>query len=661
LQEGIVSFVTWKKKSFEIVWGGVSSIPADFYETLELDPWNTFFTYNGRCFVDAEHLFQSLMPGSVVYCCQRLPGGMKRSEPSSSSRSSREGSRIDKHFPSTKQNRTSLEYQALAQASRQMDEAHTQNSSQSRKCDGILWVKNIENEELAPFESPPADLAAVQNIESLCQLLYNLNQEYAQCTGSNNNRSIMALELINDNHQTVPFIIIGIDPVSSKKQIRQGKELWSFEENCSSNPLLIKLQPTCYHKFSSRCLDIFKNPSYFQEDRKLDGTIYEKLRLPALALSSRQKTVHYVLGSGLSFSESGIAGNRHPSPRREESVTADAGHTTGEANWRSQTFPAAIYLSDLKMISRNEDCIEHKTTRAIENLKKFIQDREQGQCVLNFHPEHFGRAQLQSGIPCYNAIHCRCSGRDGNGNPCSHHVRYNYASLSPAHGVAPCQHPVFLMANSQAYETGHTCKREETRLFYGKPTHGKPAIPPEQLQRAIWCLACAIPLNHIVFACGYDPLQYPEFELKMRQFRDAIRYKLRADKESDMDVLLRYLEKRVEEGHTAFACVEGVAGSVDKMRIFLQSAEQICFLKEERVTAISLDFVYKLIPNVGLCFGHFTTMSPSGGLITLATFLVETENGDAIDWIFQRYEESLKNFGIKCQSPVRNHNHSQAI
>jgi len=208
------------------------------------------------------------------------------------------------------------------------------------------------------------------------------------------------------------------------------------------------------------------------------------------------------------------------------------------------------------------------------------------------------------------------------------------------------------MCDSSSYNKGHSCKQEESS---GQPRR---KIAPEHVQRAIWCLDCAVPLNHIVASCGHDPMNYQLFNRIMRQFRDAIRFKLRADKQKDIDVLFGYLEERLKEGHTAFACIEGISGSVDKMRLFLQSAEQILLLMEQQVTAISLDFVYKLIPNVGLCFGHFTTMSPSGRLVTVATFLVEGESGEALDWVFQRYDEALQKFGIECQSPVVFHDNA---
>ncbi len=645
----LITFVAWNKRVVNLVWSEDFSTP-DLYQELGLDPRATYFECNGRTYGDAGQLLQNLLPGSIVYCLHRLHGGMKRKsqgrngEPSSS----HEGARMPDHFPAVRQQKTARGPEAEQASGHAQD---GQSTPRSTKCDGRLWISNLENKELACVQFPPADLVAVDNIEGLCRLLHNLSLEFTKCNASNR-RSIKTLQLVNDLNEAVPFVFV--DTESSKQIMRQGKELWCCEENTSSTPVTIKVQPSSYRKFSSKCLEVFNNPLYFQDEGHGDGTIYDKLNLPALTAPRNRM----VLKSGIDFSERDSLLNSRSSSSRDESDTQAV--TGGDkSSWISRTFPDSILLRDLQMTSRDEDRPEKKTTLAIERLKVFIQDGERCKCVLKSSPENLGNAVLQSGLPCYQSVCFRCNGCDKSGNACSHYVRYRYSSLDPEHGVDACDHPIFRISTSQGYNQGHSCNQDDARARFDRATKGK--IPPEQLQRAIWCLDCAIPLRHIVASCGHDPMNYQEFDKTMRRFRDAIRYKLRADKQCDIDVLLQYLDKRVEEGHTAFACVEGVSGSVDKMRIFLQSAEQILFLKEQRITAISLDFVYKLIPNVGLCFGHFTTMSPSGKLIPLATFLVEGESGDAVDWVFQRYEEALEKFGIEGQSSVSNHNHSKTF
>lgn len=382
--------------------------------------------------------------------------------------------------------------------------------------------------------------------------------------------------------------------------------------------------------------------------------MYKYLDLPAPSLNERyQRMIQAFQETHHSSGECRSIAAHQPSCSNESAGAVQATFSD-QGNWTSQEFPESILLRHLDMSTRDDDRIVEHSTLALEKLKLFAQGRENKKCTLTFGLEHKDRGRLRNGDSCYNQIHIRCNAHGRDGKPCTHQVRYKYAAL-PKDSVTTSEHAIFSICGSEKYKLGHSCNEKVTSVSYGKPLQGRSAIPPDQLKRAIWCVNCAIPLRHIVAFFGNDPLNYGDFEVKTRQFRDAIQYRLRSERQNDMEVLRKYLDDRLEKGHTAFACVEGVSGSADQLRIFLQSAEQIMYLKEERATVISLDFVYKLIPNVGLAFGHFTTKGPAGRLISLATFLIESEEGsDAIDWVFKKFEESLEKFGIECQSPVFN-------
>uniref|UniRef100_A0A7S0MJE6 Uncharacterized protein n=1 Tax=Cryptomonas curvata TaxID=233186 RepID=A0A7S0MJE6_9CRYP len=537
-----------------------------------------------------------------------------------------------------------------------MAESHICNSEHDHACEGILWVEDTDNNEKIRLSVDPNQLAAVTTVEGLCQLIHDLSLDYAQCD-TFTQRSLRILGLVNQEGGCCqsPFMIMD----SSCSKSMQGGEEWIYKENSVTSPVKIKVRPSIFQRFSERCLTIFNDPLYHDIERNKEGTMYENLNLPAPTLNKRHQSMIQGFQEGYDKSRECRSIAEHRSSCSSEPAGAVQATGGDECKWTSQEFPKSILLSHLNMSTRDDDQIEGHSTLAFEKLKMFAQERENKKCVLTFRQEHKGKALLRNGEPCYKQIHIRCNARDSNGNPCSHFVRYKYTSLDPENGVRPSEHAIFTACNSGENYIGHSCNEKVTSASYGKPLQGRPAIPSDQLKRAIWCVKCAIPLRHIVASFGNDPLNYQDFELTMRQFRDAIRYRMRSEREDDMQVLLRYLNDRLEKGHTAFACVEGVSGSADQLRIFLQSAEQIMYLKEQRATVISLDFVYKLIPNVGLAFGHFTTKGPSGRLISLATFLIESEEGgDAIDWVFKKFEESLQKFGIECQSPVIFHDNA---
>ena len=640
----ICSFVTFvgfnRSRVFNIIWSDDLTLPPDLYEELDLNVQTALFICNGSTFTDDRRLLQCIPPGSVVYCCQRVLGGMKRL-----------GGRIDDVFPAVKQTRGldkhASQTASLLEESHGHDHGHdkSQSGHDSGVCEAVLWIENLDVEEKSYFKFSSHDLAAVETVEGLCAFLHH-NLQYEQCS-TDNKRSLKSLQMVNEENVAVPFMIM--DSSSSKAVMRQGGEPWSFEENSMRSPVQIKLgAANIFQQFSSKCLEIFCNPSYYEIEKPRDGTIYNFLQLPALTLSKQQQNLCTVLREGLSCTERGW----HAGPETScssEPLTAVAIQPHGD-NWISQIFLDSILPIHLGMSSRDEDTIVGHETLALSRLKSFMQDREKGRCTLKSKLENQNGSELRSGEKCYRSIFFQCNGRGSGNQLCSHFVRYNYAKPYSTDGNAP----VFLKGESKRVYEGHSCDQSSTVARVGRPLQGRPAMPPEHLQRAIWCVNCYVPLRQVVAAFGHNPLDYAQFSKVLRQFRDAIRYRLRTENEDDMAVLINYLKDRLEKGHTAFVCVEGVAGSVNQLRIILLSAEQIMFLKEFLITLISLDFVYKLIPNVGLCFGHFTTMGPSGHLISLATFLLESEGGDAIDWVFKKFQEVLQTFGIECQSLVRN-------
>ena len=321
-------------------------------------------------------------------------------------------------------------------------------------------------------------------------------------------------------------------------------------------------------------------------------------------------------------------------------------------NWISQEFRQNIFISDLDLPSEGskEDPINE-----MDCLKNFLNYGENEKCTLNFRAMHKDRFTLESGKTCHGSLSVCCDGKDQLNQQCSHRALYKYAAI-PSGGRFDVKNkncPIFqlVVPRSGRLVVGHSCNESKAADSVGNGKQGRESIPKEQIQVAIFLLNSALSLRTIVEAFGADPSNYSKFQMTMIQFRNAISHRLKGDCVDDMETLISYFKKCSEIGHNAFSCIERVPGS-NIPRIFWMSAEQILFLKEGRATALSLDFVYKLIPGVGLGFGHLTAMSPSGHLVPVAQFLCKSESSDAIEWVFEKYNQVHQTFGLTCQSPV---------
>jgi hypothetical protein len=628
--------------------------PAHLYGEIGVSQKEACFSCNGKyVHDDLEFSAQDITPGSTLFCFSRLLGGgppaktppsLKRKAPEATS------------GPRGGMGQFSSQIESGTQTQGTLPESRHNTFQQVPQTAGLnpqetcfLWIQNVDTKRKAPFEILLSEISEVYTVEALCHLVSRVERRSPRhCRG------MADISLCDEKDNVQPFEIMIPEGAGFVRLF--GAEPWTFTDYSLDDVLYIKVHSkSIFQKCSEKCLAMFRCPNFLKEHRDSEQkrTIYEFLRLPPKQYPERQLKSAQILSEGLrSQTQSGSV----QSLRQERlSVAKTSLHPEGvlarPGRWISQIFPEKVFISDLDLSS---DELDGTLSNGMKSLKTFLKLRKNGQCTLNFSPEHKDRYELESGARCYDSIRAFCSSKDSSGNNCTHQVTYKYSPIPKGGRFVPVNRncPIFhMLVPKERCNLGHNCDEHETAHTVGKPTPGRPSVSEEQTSLAIFLLSSSFPLRMIVQAFGADPGNYAEFQNKMKQFRNAIGYKLRKDGTDDMDVLIQYFNSRSEIGHNGFICIERVPGS-NQPRIYWQSAEQILFLKEGRATALSLDFVYKMIPGIGLAFGHLTAMSPSGHLVPVAQFLVKTESGQAIDWIFKKFDEVHEKFGLTCPSPV---------
>jgi hypothetical protein len=614
--------------------------PANLYSALGLCRNDFYFSCKGKVVQDeSEFSAQGILQGSVLFCLPKLRGGGKSSSPcivSPSKRKAPDTSTVCGMLAPFDQPESQGEPSYVSPAAEQPRQTRPRV---------VLWIQNVDTKKRSPLEL--SDLSQVYTVEALCNLISNLNR-----TSKRNCQSLINVGLAQSRADKLrPFEILHSQGAEFVKLL--WAEPWTYSDHGEGNILYIRVLPKSFYQiWSEKCLAIFKNPFLFEQSSEQKATIYDYLGLPPKQLPARQSKVAQILREGI-----GSQIQLHSVPSSSTGMSAEQQNTYAEYerrsdNWMSQVFRKTISVKDLDLKSDGRS--EGELSTGMKALKSFLIGCENDKCTLNFSAQHSGRFMLESGEACHESIRVYCRSKDKLGNACTHCAVYKYMPIPLGGRFAPANKdcPIFrLVVPKEGAVLGHSCDESKTAENVGKGVQGKSSITEDKTRIAIFLLGSAFSLRMIVEAFGEDPGNYSAFQNKMKQFRHAISYVLKKDCIDDMEVLIDYFKNRADIGQSAFSCVERVSGT-NKPRIFWQSAEQILFLKEGRATALSLDFVYKMIPGLGLAFGHFTAMSPSGHLVPVAQFLVECESGDAIDWVFEKFDEVHKSFELACQSPV---------
>jgi hypothetical protein len=281
-------------------------------------------------------------------------------------------------------------------------------------------------------------------------------------------------------------------------------------------------------------------------------------------------------------------------------------------------------------------------------LHELLKMREEGACSLSMKLEGSDLATINDAghqVPKRLLFRCNCT------KDCNHFGRYITGDFKAGNNSISC----FTLASRSKTSLGHgyhNCNKANAAKCFGCIAKGKNSWEPWQLKVARLLLWTRAKFDLVLQALGVDSKDLL-FKAKEKSLRDKLKLTLRSERVHELENLEQYLRGELKSGRLAFVSVESVPKRADlDRRILWIRTKQMIYSKLGLVLVLSFDFLNDMISPRSSVFGHLSIRTPSGCLSIVGQFIIESENRDAIEWVFQKFELAHDEMGICRPKPV---------
>lgn len=526
-----------------------------------------------------------------------------------------------------------------------------------------LWLQNARHQsQPKPFSFQANELDAVENIQGLTKAINSALQL------KENSKSASCLKLIQDD-TTVKKVVI-VKKLTSLNIISNAdlEESWTIlnATGIGKNfeyPILIadsEIVNSHFEEYSVIAEKIFKTENFF-ETRKTLGSCGRTSGTngPASALSLRD---YLGVPNPVKCRNQESAGALTTGLRRHPQSKANTESQSGNlrsASTAGEIFPKFIFASDLGI----DDTYPDSSTQvragsaisvAQNRLYEFLLARENG-LDLRYSVQDQKDVVIHEGNPhvlAYRKIRIHCSGKSPQSKlskgHCEYGCTYEYITDKTSSGIEG-RSPIFKLIKST---TTHNCT-EQCWLYSGRGSRGHSSWTLEDLRQIKGLMRAGVKLDKIVLAAGFQGSNGEPNPMRKKQLYDAIQHQSSKIQKDVYQNLMTSLKERLECGDTAFVSMQGLDGSKDaKPRFYVQLVDHLAILKLGWVPVFSIDFMYRILRELNVAFGHVSVLTPAHLLVIVAIFFIETENQDGIDWILKKFLWVHEHFKIKLQSMV---------
>ncbi len=645
----------------------IASIISD---RIFLDTSFLCLQYRGLVLHDQFTLTEQSVPrDAVLECFVKLNGAGKNSHQSSMSeymvRNKRRcGNLSVTDMGGCSSSSTDLEHLLPAERNMLLDPADSRQeiprAPTSTASNHGLWIENVDLAKKALVQINKITLQSINSVKGLEQAInYDLDLDL-------NKDSLLFLGLLEENGQRNSMLVVSRIH-AGKIELKYELDSWTYEVKCEQQPgnqeFPILLSNTCYHTCSfehcsSTVIELLRDARIFQASTRAK-TLY---KLFSIVPPQTQYSDQYVdiLQSGLL----GLGANYRPASSMARNIqTVDSEHRDSDFDrpdqhpgniWRSRSFLNIVCPADIGLCEHDKTLDGETLSMAQSLLMEFHQKMNEGQCVLR-HRTRGKKIDIGNGSRAYQYIQISCRGKSKLSNHlnCAHAACFKLFPSESREGTINPDLPIFrqVTASKRAVVKGHTCCQNQSAVDCTKHFQGR----KRTWDRSIVHMARVLYVNGesmrtIMLALGFDESDDCGFQSEQKRLYDTLRNMRRAEIKTQLPRLRAHINTMFAEGHLAYAAMDVTPRCEGKYRFYWSLIENAYNMKLAHTELLSYDFKYLLLD--GLAFGIMTIISPSGNIIPISFFIVESENKDSVAWIVDQYHKNYARLGIDCQTRV---------
>ncbi len=647
-----------------------ADIESVINDLIFLDECSLCFQYRGLVLHDCFSLTEQSVPqGAVLECFVKLNGAGKQLHQSSISdylaRTKRRcGGLSTTDMSGCSASTKELELLLPVETDMPLDLADSRTevhrTPTSTASNHGLWIENLDLVKKAFVQ---INKTTIKSITSVGELERTINHDLDLVL---NKDSLLFLGLLQEDGQRNSILVVARIH-SNRIELRYESDPWACEAKCEQQPgnqeYPILVSNACNYScsFEQCSLTVIE---LLREDQRFRGpnqakTIYKFFAIVPPEKQYRNQSVD-IIRNGLS----GLGANSCPaSTMARDQQTVDSEHSDRDSArpaqqagniWHSSSFLDIIRPADIDLCENDRILDGETLSLAQSHLMEFHQMRDQGQCVLR-HRTRGKLIDIGAGSKAYQYVQIGCRGKSKlfEGLPCAHSACFKLYPCKMREGTINPDLPIFrkvIQKNKELVE-GHTCCQNQSAADCTKHFQGKKRTWDKRIvHMARIFYVNGEPMTNIMLALGFDESDDFVFQSEQKRLYDTLRNLRRAEIKTQFPRLRALINKMFAEGHLAYAAMDATPRCEGKYRLYWNLLVGAYNMKQGHTDLVSWDFKYLLLD--GLAFGAMTIMSPSGNIIPINFFIVESENKNSVAWIVDQYHKNYARLGIDCKTRV---------